>query len=68
VDELIDLVKNKLKKLTKLKKLEKVSKKAIILRKGSKDLKLNTPISELYNTENEALEVIIDGRHYINRI
>ena len=61
VNDLInDIIKIKLKKV-----MEKVS---VIIRKGSKDLNLQTPISELYNTENEPLEVIIDGRHYINRI
>ncbi|GBC09551.1 hypothetical protein RclHR1_08980001 [Rhizophagus clarus] len=57
VSELISLIKIKSKNYTK--------DKDIIIRKGNKDLNLEDPISELYNTENEALEVITDAREYV---
>jgi hypothetical protein len=59
VGDLMDLIKFKSKDILE---------KDIIIRKGSKDLNLKAPISELYNTEDEALEVITNGRHYINKI
>ena len=37
----------------------------IILRHGNEDLNSETSISELYNTNENALEIVMDGKYYI---
>jgi len=45
---------------------EELSDKVITLRRGQdEDLNSETPISELYNTNENPLEIVIDGKYYI---
>jgi len=45
------------------KDVENVYGKVITLRRGNEDLNTKTHISELYNTKENALEIVIDGKH-----
>ena len=49
----------------KLHDNEEVSEEDFGLHKEKRPLSPKTLISELFNTEGEALEVVVDGRHYI---
>ena len=45
--------------------VENVSEKAIILRRGNEDLNTKTPITGLYNTKENALEIVVNGKHCV---
>ena len=45
--------------------LGSVPKKRITIYRGETILEEDTPISELYNTKEDALEVVVDGKHSI---
>jgi hypothetical protein len=57
VKDLINFLKPNLKT-----SVENGSEKAIILCRENEDLNMETPITELYNTKENALGVVIDGK------
>lgn len=60
MDDLKGAIKERLKS-----SLGNVSEERITIYRGEDLLKNSTSIDELYNTEEEALEVVVDGKHSI---
>ncbi|GES84782.1 hypothetical protein RCL_jg24130.t1 [Rhizophagus clarus] len=56
VVDLIKLIQIRMKNI-----IENIDQRVITLRRGSEVLNFMTPLSELYNIKNNALEVVVDG-------
>jgi hypothetical protein len=63
VDDLKGVIKERLKS-----SLGNVSKERITIYRGDTILGEDTPISELYNKKDDALEVVVDGKHAYEQI
>jgi len=62
--ELVDDLKGAIKERLK-SSLGDVSEERITIYRGETILEEDTPISELYNTKDDALEIAVDGKHSI---